>query len=98
MAKAMRDKFIAIISLVALRGQIMTVKAHPGLCMKYSRWVICMYKNTNFFTPISHNVQCHVCVIKVHNKCLGGRKKIYVLLMCNHFCINHAPITPHMQQ
>ena len=41
MAKAMRDKFIAIISLVALRGQIMTVKAHPGLCMKYSRWVIC---------------------------------------------------------
>ena len=40
MAKAMRDKFIAIISLVALRGQIMTVKAHPGLCMKYSRWVI----------------------------------------------------------
>ena len=43
MAKAMRDKFIAIISLVALRGQIMTVKAHPGLCMKYSRWVICTY-------------------------------------------------------
>ena len=39
MAKAMRDKFIAIISLVALRGQIMTVKAHPGLCMKYSRWL-----------------------------------------------------------
>ena len=27
-------------SLVALRGQIMTVKAHPGLCMKYSRWDI----------------------------------------------------------
>ena len=24
--------------LVALRGQIMTVKAHPGLCTKYSRW------------------------------------------------------------
>ena len=47
MAKAMRDKFIAIISLVALRGQIMTVKAHPGLCMKYSRWVIlcaCSFK------------------------------------------------------
>ena len=44
MAKAMRDKFIAIISLVALRGQIMTVKAHPGLCMKYSRWVICIIK------------------------------------------------------
>ena len=49
MAKAMRDKFIAIISLVALRGQIMTVKAHPGLCMKYSRWVI--YTNiTRWFT------------------------------------------------
>ena len=44
MAKAMRDKFIAIISLVALRGQIMTVKAHPGLCMKYSRWVICLHR------------------------------------------------------
>ena len=44
MAKAMRDKFIAIISLVALRGQIMTVKAHPGLCMKYSRWVIYFVK------------------------------------------------------
>ena len=28
------------ISLVALRGQIMTVKVHSGLCMKYSRWDI----------------------------------------------------------
>ena len=28
-------------SLVSSRGQIMTVKAHPGLCMKYSRWDIC---------------------------------------------------------
>ena len=27
-------------SLVALKGQIMTVKAHPGLCIKYSRWDI----------------------------------------------------------
>ena len=40
MTIAKRDKFIAIISLVALRGQIMTVKVHSGLCMKYSRWVI----------------------------------------------------------
>ena len=23
---------------IILRGQIMTVKAHPGLCIKYSRW------------------------------------------------------------
>ena len=43
MTIAMRDKFIAIISLVALRGQIMTVKVHPGLFMKYSRWVILMF-------------------------------------------------------
>ena len=40
MTIAKTDKFIAIISLVALRGQIMTVKVHSGLCMKYSRWVM----------------------------------------------------------
>ena len=34
------DKFIAIISLVALRGQIMGINSHLGLCMKYSRWDI----------------------------------------------------------
>ena len=37
---ATRDKFIAIISLVALRGQIITVNSHPGLWGKCSRWVI----------------------------------------------------------
>ena len=31
-------------SLVALKGQIMTVKAHPGLCIKYSRWDIIFTK------------------------------------------------------
>ena len=51
MAKAMRDKFIAIISLVALRGQIMTVKAHPGLCMKYSRWVIYIVSGRTWEIP-----------------------------------------------
>ena len=39
MTIAKRDKFIAIISLVASMGQIMTVKVHSGLCMKYSKWV-----------------------------------------------------------
>ena len=33
-------KFIAIISLSALKGQTMTVKVHSSLCMTYSRWVI----------------------------------------------------------
>ncbi len=40
---AMRDKFIAIISLVALREHnlIMTVNpVHPSLCRKYRRWDI----------------------------------------------------------
>ena len=32
----MEREFIVIISLVALRGQIMTVKVHSGVCMKYS--------------------------------------------------------------
>ena len=35
MTIAKSDKFIDIISLAALRGQIMTVKVHSGLCMKY---------------------------------------------------------------
>ena len=31
---------VTFISLVALRGQIMTVEVHSGVCMKYSRWGI----------------------------------------------------------
>ena len=34
---------VTFISLVALRGQIMTVEVHSGVCMKYSRWDIYIY-------------------------------------------------------
>ena len=40
MTIAKRGKFMTIIFIVALRGQIMTVKVHSGLYVKYSRWVI----------------------------------------------------------
>ena len=29
-----------MVTQCTLRGQIMSVQAHPGLCMKYSRWDI----------------------------------------------------------
>ena len=59
MTIAIGDKFIAIISLVALRGQIMTVNSHPSLCRKYSKWVILF---DNLPTSPPKNITCSIII------------------------------------